>query len=175
MAYLFSDVEKCQVAEALAWALAGATANAAVVEVVKIGLLVAWAFGESVLDVRALLLNYKIPIIKSKETWTLGIDSLDQIGSQYLVAKDCKYGISYKTYLGVLLLFQEEKELACRAMDIQEISLLKENGSVRLDQLVVRAKLKIVYESAPVFYEFQQKSSQNKLRQIVMEKTYGYY
>jgi hypothetical protein len=75
----------------------------------------------------------------------------------------------------VLLLFQREKELACRAMDIQEIALLKENGSVKLDQLVVRAKLKIVYECAPIFYAFQEESSQDKLRQIVMEKTYGYY
>ena len=175
LAYLFSDVEKCQVAETLAWALAGATANAAIVEVVKIGLLVAWAFGESVLDVRALLLDYKIPIIKSKETWTLGIESLDQIGSQYLVAKDCKNGISYKTYLGVLLLFQREKELAGRAMDIQEIALLKEDGSVRFDQLVVRAKMRIVYECAPIFYVFGEESSQEQLRQIVMEKTYGYY
>ena len=175
LAYLFSDVEKCETAGALAWALAGATANVAIVEVVKIGILVAWAFGESVLDVRALLLDKKIPLIKSRDTWTLGIENLDQIGTEYMVAKESAYGIPYKTYLGVLLLFQQENKLAYRAMDIQEMTLKKSEGSVALDQLVVRAKVKMVYEYTPIFYSFQNALKNEGCNQIVVTETYGYY
>lgn len=176
LAYLLSDVEKCEIAQALALALAGATANGVIIEIVKLGILVAWAFGESVLDVRALLQDKKIPLIKSQDTWTLGIESLGELSTEYMVAKGSDYGISYKTYLGVLLLFQQENKLACRAMDVQEITLQKSPGSVLLDQLVVRAKAKVVYEYAPVFYSFPKASSDSEgNNQIIIVKSYGYY
>lgn len=176
LAYLFSDVEKMETAQGLATLLAGATANAAVIEIVKIGIIVAWAFGESVLDVRALLLNKKIPLIKSKDTWTLGIEHLGEIGTDYLVAKECNYGISYKTYLGVLLLFQKDELLAYRGMDVQEMTLLKSPGSIRMDQLVVKARVKVTYEYVPVFYSFSNLSAENKRKgEICVRKSYGYY
>ena len=168
LAYLISDVEKLETAQGLALALVGATANVAVIEVVKLGILVAWGFGESVLDVRALLLDKKIPLIKSRDTWTLSLENLGQLSTDYMIAKECEYGISYKTYLGLLLLFQQENTLACRGMDVQEITLQKSAVGVQLDQLAVRIKAKLVFEYAPVFYSFKE-------NEIMVMESYGYY
>ena len=176
LAYLFSDVEKMEIAQGLATLLAGATANAGVIEIVKIGIIVAWAFGESVLDVRALLLDKKIPLVKSEDTWTLGVEHLGEIGTDYLVAKECDYGISYKTYLGILLLFQKDELLAYRGLDVQEMTLLKSPGSIEMDQLVVKARVKVTYEYAHVFYSFQNLSTGKKGKnEICVTKAYGYY
>lgn len=166
--YLLTDIEKTEQANLVALALAGVTANPTIIEVVKIGLLVAWAFAESVLDVRALLQGKKIPLIKSREVWTLALENVGKISEEYLVAKESALGISYKTYLGILLLFQKDNRLAYRAMDVQEITLQKTGGGVQMDELVVNMKASVTYQGAPVFVSL-------KKYQIVAEAAYGYY
>ena len=173
IAYLFSDVEKMELAHSLALALAGATANVAVIKVVQLGIIVAWAFGESVLDIRALLQGKKIPLIKNRESWTLGLENLDQFSESYMCAQEVDNGISYKTYLGVLLLFQKENVLAQRGMDIQEVTLQKSPGAVLLDRLMVKGRVKIVYEYKPVFYDITEKLG--NFCEIIIVADYGYY
>lgn len=176
LAYLYSDVQKLEVAQGLALALAGFTANGWIIEAVKLGLIAAWAFGESVLDVRALLQGKKIPLIKSKDTWTLDIRNLGDVGQDYLVAKESDMGIPYKTYLGALLLLQKDKTLAYRAMDIQEMTMQKAVGSLRLDQLVIWNKVKISYQYAPIFPVLSPGIRQNTGdSKITIEECYGYY
>ncbi len=162
VAYLLSDVEKSEIAGTLALTLAGASANPVLVEAVRLGIIVAWAFAESVLDVRGLLQNKKIPLIKSKDTWTLSLENLGSIASSHMVAKDCEYGIGYKAYLGVLLLLQDEKQLAMRAMDVQEVTLQKSAGAVALDQLIVAARVKLVYRTIGE-------------KELIVRQTYSYY
>ena len=60
MASLTASSQRQSEAMALAVTLAGVSANPAVIEAVKYGILVAWAFAESVLDVRTLLSGGKI-------------------------------------------------------------------------------------------------------------------
>lgn len=175
LVYLFADMEKVQQAQLLAIALAGATANPAIIEVVKIGLLAAWAYAESVLDVRALLEGKKIPLIKSKDTWTLALENIGSISQEYMVAKESKLGLSYSTYLGILLMFPTDKELAYRAMDVQEITLQKTAGSLRMDQLVVSSKAEVIYEYAPIFMSLKSvKATRNWNYQISTTVDYGY-
>lgn len=175
LAYLFADIEKLHQAQLVAVALAGATANPAIVEVVKIGLLAAWAYAESVLDVRALLEGKRIPLIKSKDTWTLAIESIGSISQEYMVAKESKLGISYSTYLGILLMFQTDKELAYRAMDVQEITLQQTAGSLRMDELVVKAQAEVIYEYAPIFMSLKRiEATRNWKYQISTTADYGY-
>lgn len=60
MASLTASSQRQSEAMALAVTLAGVSANPAVIEAVKYGILVAWAFAESVLDVRTLLSGEKL-------------------------------------------------------------------------------------------------------------------
>lgn len=176
LAYLFSDVEKMEIAQAVALALVGFTANGWIIEAVKVGLIAAWAFGESVLDVRALLQGKKIPIIKNKTTWTLEIEKLGEIANSDFVAKESSMGMNYKTYLGILLLLQKDKQLAQRGMDVQELTMQNTSGGLKMDQLMVRGKVRIRYQYAKVFPTLSSDLKQSLWEtQIVSEKEYGYY
>ena len=73
MASLTASSQRQSEAMALAVTLAGVSANPAVIEAVKYGILVAWAFAESVLDVRTLLSGGKITMIKSDADWTSNV------------------------------------------------------------------------------------------------------
>lgn len=60
----------------MAEALAGFTGNPAVVRLVQTGVIAAWAYVESILDIRALLAGDKIALIKTETQWTAQFGSL---------------------------------------------------------------------------------------------------
>lgn len=151
-AYLLTDNEKVQQAQLLAIGLAGATVNAAAIEAVKYGILLAWSFAESVLDVRALLAGKTVPLIKNRELWTLSLDNIEDFSEDYMMAKESKYGISYQSYLGILILFQKDHQLAYRSMDVQELTIQQEAyPSLGMDDIVVQAQVNITYCYRPAF------------------------
>ena len=152
--YITFDTAKYEEASLLAHALAGFSANPFVIETVKLGLLSAWAYGESVLDVRALLQGKKIPLLKNNDTWTLQLSSIGNIAEKNFCAKEVNGGLSYEDYLGILLLLQQNQKIALRAMDATEASLrkqLKDSGFC-LDTLFVQAEVEMNYRYRPVFY-----------------------
>ncbi len=68
MGYLIQDQQKCIEAEELAVALMGWSMNPPVVDATKWGILAAWAYSESILDVRALLEGRRIAWIKMQNS-----------------------------------------------------------------------------------------------------------
>lgn len=152
--HLTLDPSKYQEASRIALVLAGVSANPYVIETVKLGLLTAWAFGESVLDVRALLQGKKIPLLKSADTWTLQLENIASIMDKRVLAKESKWGLSYSDYLGILLMFQQDDNLAFRTMDAQETTLRKQlyTSEIYLDHFCVQAEVEIRYRFHPVFY-----------------------
>ena len=98
MASLTASSQRQSEAMALAVTLAGVSANPAVIEAVKYGILVAWAFAESVLDVRTLLSGGKITMIKSDADWTSNVHMIPELLSGWSVAKDCSQGLDYGQY-----------------------------------------------------------------------------
>lgn len=175
--YLTSDAGKMEEAGLLAMTLAGASANPIIIEVVKIGLLTAWAFAESVLDVRALLQGKKIPLLKSAESWTLELTAIGSISEHYISAKNSEWGLSYKDYLGILLLFESENTLAMRSMDIQEIKIRSIDGqeAFQMDKLMTDVQVEVIYAYKPLFLSFSSVAMEN-LENWEIETTtnYGY-
>lgn len=176
--YLTTEPSKVETAQALAISLAGISANPILIEGVKIGLLTAWAFAESVLDVRALLQGKKIPLLKSDESWTIDLSDIGTLTQGYATAKESQSGISYKDYLGILLLFEWSDSLALCAMDMQEATVREkyEWPDFRMDELVVNAQVHMQYTYSPVFLDYY---SLNEIPpwdfEIQTETTYGYY
>ena len=76
--YLLSDREKMLQSETIAAALAGFTGNPAIIKTVQIAVVGAWAYIESIQDIRALLMGGKIALVKSKEQWTTDLSHLLQ-------------------------------------------------------------------------------------------------
>lgn len=175
--YLISDPVKNQQAEVLAMAMGGTTLNPVIIEVIKIGLLTAWAFAESILDVRALLEGKKIPLLKSEDSWTVELENIGSITQEFSSAKDSTWGLSYENYLGILLLFEEEESLAMHAMNVQEATIRKKEGSsFGMDCLVTRANAQIRYSYEPIFPFLQVINAEKRWEyEVLTNGDYGYY
>ena len=155
--YLINNPAKVEEAHLLALAIAGISVNPVVIEAVKLAVLSAWAFAESILDVRTLLTGGKISLLKSDNTWTMDIEGISRIAEGYIKAEHCKDGLSYADYLGILLLFQKENQVAKRGMDVQELTLRDKYGSesICLDEWILDVEANVIYEYKPVFFSIE--------------------
>lgn len=173
--YLSSSPQKVEEARVLAVAIAGASMNPAVIYAVRTAVLAAWAFAESILDLRTLLTGGKIALLKSNNTWTLDVDYISSIGKGYAKAKNCSNGLNYKDYVGILLLFQEEEQIAKRAMDVQEQTLRKryEDEEIYLEDWILDVNVQVTYEYKPVFFSIDRVLPSWKYKIIVQEQ-FGY-
>lgn len=156
MASLVASPEKQEEAFALAMALAGFTLNPIIIEIVKYGILAAWAFVESVLDLRTLLDGGKITLLKNQMDWTSNVHNIPELLSGWSQAKNCPQGLGYTDYLSLVLLFHGGEKLAMRAMDVQELTVCMRTGyeNFRMDHLLCEAKITATYEYCPVFLGF---------------------
>lgn len=176
--YLISDSVRVSQAEAMALLFVGGTGNPMLIEAVKIGLLTAWAFGESILDVRALLEGKKISILKNKENWTLELEQIHMLSDKNFMAKESVWGLGYEDYVGILLLFEEEQVLAMHTMNLQEKTIrnLSENQFFCMDEISVRAKTQIKYSYKPIFPFLRVIDAEQRWEYAVgAEAEYGYY
>ncbi len=151
--YLLTDSAKVAQALSLATILAGATANPAVIEVVKMGILAAWAFVESILDIRNLLQGGRVSLLKTPNEWRCTLLEMPTALSDWSVSEN-KTGFNYKDYLMALLFFQKSEEISYRCMDIQELTIRQEQGmeDFRMDYAVVRASATMNYKYKSIFH-----------------------
>lgn len=143
--YLQSDSVKQAEAETLALTLSVLAGLPAVSGFIKQALLAAWAFGESVVDLRVLLSGKKAALIKNSENWQLSLSSLITLGTGEDVQEgmDVEGGLAYKDYLRILLFLENEDELTMKALDRVEQNMRseKEAEGFCVDSCVVKLKL----------------------------------
>lgn len=173
--YLVSNPVKVEQARLLAVAIIGASLNPVLIDVVKTAVLAAWAFAESILDIRTLLTGGKIALLKSDTTWTIELDYISTIGEGYSKAKSCANGLGYLEYLGVLLLFQQETQLAKGAMDVQELTLRERYGTqdIYLDEWITDIRVYVTYQYKPVFFSINKVMPYWKY-EISIREEFGY-
>ena len=108
-------------------------------------ILLAWAAGESVVDIRTLLSGKRAALIKNAETWRLPLSSLLTLGSsaEQLSADDAEGGISYEDYLRMFLFLGNTEELTMRTLDRVEENLSAEHGmdQIKADQCITKLEL----------------------------------
>ena len=121
-AYLQTDSVKKAECEALAIALVGATMIPGLVEAVKQMLLLAWAFAESVVDVRTLLSGKKCAFWKGDGTWRISLESALNLRNSVsgFDEEEDSGGLSYEDYLGMLLAAVGRGTKAMRSLDVIE-------------------------------------------------------
>ena len=128
VAYIFTDSGK--VAEAEAWA-AGLTAvilTPELLEPVKISLLLAWAYVESLQDLRILLEGGKVPVQKTAATWHTRLEDILHIKSS-LRSINNPSGLEYREYLSGLLFTVNSRTKTFRTMDVMEMDVRKTPGN----------------------------------------------
>lgn len=154
--HILEDAEKREASFGMASALAGFTGNPAIIKVVQVGVVAAWAYVESILDLRALLSGAKIALLKTAEQWTTGLGSLAEAFAESARAKECADGLSYQEYLKGFLFLMNEKKLAYRMMDVMEWNLrrLPVYQNCRMDHMICRIDCRMDYAAEPVFWDF---------------------
>ena len=104
---VIAEILALRAAANMAYLAGSASKQAQAIEGVEKGILAAWAFCESVLDLRALLDGDKIPLIKSDTSWTSSLYGMTSRLTGQVKAKSSNEGIGYKSYLGMLRFVQE--------------------------------------------------------------------
>lgn len=128
---------------------------------------VAWACGESVMDIRNLLSGGKVTLVKSEADWQLSLTGLLTLGAfhnQAEVTSELSSGLSYQDYLRMLLYMENQEEVTMRMLDLIELNLnaLYEDENFKVDscinKLEINCKSTVIggftYEF-PMYYEYQ--------------------
>ncbi len=138
-AYLLTDSVKQAEAEAMALTLCSLLTVPGITQVVKHALLLAWSYGESIVDVRLLLQGKNVSAVKTAETWQLQLVNLVKLGTDEEVVneKDTKVGLSYQTYLKGFLLLENKETLSMRSLDLIEANL-----QIKTDECMTKAEMK---------------------------------
>lgn len=164
--YLLTDSVKQGEAAALALTVSTLLAIPWAEEAVKQLILIAWAAGESIMDLRSLLSGNRVALIKTTENWQLSLSGLMTLGSESdsLEGTDCEGGFSYEDYLRVLLFLKDSGEISMRSLDRIEQNLIYEQNLpfFRTDFCIVKIKLqnqavvggKFTYEF-PVYFGYE--------------------
>ena len=137
--YLLTESARQAETEAMALTMCSLIALPEIAEVVKHALLFAWAYGESIVDTRALLKGKKLPLVKTGESWQLQLANLVTLGTENEVAneKTSESGISYQEYLKGLLLLTDGGTLSMRCLDLMESNL-----PIKADQCMTKVEIK---------------------------------
>lgn len=143
--YLQSSADKKAQARTLAGTLCSLLAVPAITEAAAQAILLAWAFGEAVMDIRTLLKGNKVPLVKSDESWQLSLSGLLELGTQQDQSDgmDDGDGLAYKDYLRMLLFLEKKEKTGMRALDLIEQNLKQEHGLAffRADQCISRMEI----------------------------------
>lgn len=138
-ACLAADPVKRGQASALATSIASGFLIPPAAPVIEAALILCWAFGESVLDVRELFAGGKVPLIKNSENWQLSLGNLPHLLEvMETERRNSPGGIDYEDYLQILLLSMSRENKKMRGMDMVELVMRTSGGweSFRLDGCV---------------------------------------
>ncbi|GFI43063.1 hypothetical protein IMSAGC018_00727 [Lachnospiraceae bacterium] len=147
-AYIQTDSEMKAEAQTAAMALCTILAVPAITEAAEAGILLAWAYGEAIMDVRALLKGSKVPLAKSKESWQLQLSKLFILGTEedQNEGRDDEHGLGYSDYLRMLLFLAKKDITALRSLGVIEQNMRKIHGQTyfRADYCISRIEISSV-------------------------------
>lgn len=157
-ATIMQDGTKQALALEIATAAVGFTGLAPLIQAVQIGILLAWSYVESILDVRCLLSGGRVALVKAVSEWksdvSLGEKALVETSETSEKTQGQENGLDYREYLQILLLLVGEQTLTSRAMDIVERNLALKESSFRMDCQVCSVQTAAVYTAYPLFPAF---------------------
>lgn len=139
----------------IALALAGASVNPALVQVVQVAVVAVWALVESILDLCALLDGKKIPMLKTRAQWKSQLGALQTAldGGEDTSVQE---GIGYQEYLFALLALLPQKKLAYGCMDLMEASMQQQEdyAYVKMDHMVYTMDISCSFAGQGLFDAF---------------------
>lgn len=150
---LAEDAARQQEALSIATAICATFAIPALITPIQAGIIAAWAYLESILDVRLLLSGGKVPIVKTPEQWTSNILMFPNYISPQVTANNVGQGLSYKDYLKAMTVIINTGLLGIRALDVVEYSIRENEDYVnsRVNNFLYKMEVSYEYKANPVF------------------------
>lgn len=150
MVHLLTDSVKQTQVHQMAVIIASAVALPFLEGIISLALQGAWAFGESVLDIRCLLKGGNVPLVKSSESWKLSLENLGNI-LEVLNQEEGKEkaGMDYQEYLRLLLFMKGSQSRLDRTIDLAEQEMRaggQENFRMDLCVYALEAEMEIQCE-----------------------------
>ena len=151
LAYLFSDPDKYKDAQELAkYAESIPVPGAKYIALITI--LTLWATAEGLIDVRDMVNDKKVPLVKSKSTWTLELSDLATFSSFTESKNPGTSGISYKRYLELVLATENNISLYFRTLDAIQMKICHSyNEDFRISKCVYSVCVDISYSLPYLF------------------------
>ena len=165
-AYLMGDQTKQAEAGTLATAVTAVLLIPEASEILKQLILLAWAAGEGVVDIRTLLAGNRAALIKTSENWQLPLSSLLTLGSnsEQFEGADTSDGISYREYMRILLFLEDPDNVTMRVLDRVEENLSTQYAMsyFRSDQCITKIQTENTAEilgditySFPIYFGYK--------------------
>lgn len=155
--FLVSNAASNKEATALAATIIGWTGKPILVATVKHALLLAWAYGESLFDVRMLLHEGRIPLKKTKASWHVPLSDLIRLKKVLpkadKAASGGTTGLQYEDYLRLLLTMTGMSDLKKRSLDMIELNMRTVCGcpGFRADNCVIGMTVKTTWNIPSIF------------------------
>lgn len=148
--YLFSNSAKMAEAEALALSLTAVVLMPELAEPVKYSILFAWAYAESVNDVKILLDGGKIPLVKTDAGWHTNLSGLPSYKRNLQSGSASQNGLSYQEYIQLLFMTMSHETKMLRFLDIVEMDVRKTEGNAqfRIDCCIDDMEVRVAVASA---------------------------
>ncbi len=145
--YLLQDEGKRAQVEVLAAALSGVIAQPELQPVFETALILAWAYLESLYDVRTLFAGGRVNLLKEEGDWHYSLTGI--WSPQRDTAREKGTGLSYEDYLRIFLYVQPPELLTMRFMDLMEMDIRKTPGNdcFRMDGCIDRLEAEAVVRS----------------------------
>ncbi|HIT90983.1 MAG TPA: hypothetical protein IAC41_11280 [Candidatus Merdenecus merdavium] len=182
-AHLLLDREKSDQAYQLSTVLFGIFGIPGLIEVGQLALLLAWAYGESLLDVRRLLDGEKVSMMKDNQDWQLQLDRLPDLleelkehPSKESSSSESKKGMNYEQYLRFLLMSKNQEEYPMRCLDLIEAKIRLREETFSIDQSLVWCEIRVNYHVQSMFGGWMSLAGQGAKDgyQRMKRDTYGY-
>ncbi|MCD8104030.1 MAG: DUF5702 domain-containing protein [Lachnospiraceae bacterium] len=158
-AYSVSNGSMNSQAGALATSLTGFLGIPALTAATKHALLLAWSYGESLVDVRILLDGGKVPLAKDAGSWSLTLENLGRVTEVLQSgAKGKDEGLSYLDYLRILLNMGSLSNQKMRALDLIQAAMRQEDGmsNFQVQNCIVAVATSVTYRCGQVFFGLPQ-------------------
>jgi hypothetical protein len=145
LVHLKADKEKMNQVRTMATALSALIKMPGIAKGFELAIVLAWAFGESIMDIRALMEGNKVAIIKTKDSWQLTLTNLLKLGTQEdrSSSRDDEKGMSYEDYLRVFLFMSNTNRVTMRTIDRVEQNMIveQEKDFFRADNCISKVRV----------------------------------
>lgn len=125
--YLSTDTDKKEQARAVAMLICTVCMIPELSDVLTSVLLGVWTYAESVLDVRDLMEGEKVPLIKTKMQWRLGLSGI--FSKKMTETSVGESGLSYADYISIMLATMNSDTQVFRSLDIVEMDIRQTMGN----------------------------------------------